>query len=83
MQKASDSSLAAATAENLLAAPLGGRREEGNVPIVDFNVFISARQLLINSSCLSLKHDDRGPSILSLSLHAAIQTNLTSHLSSH
>lgn len=37
---------------NLLAAPLGRRKEEGNVPTVDFNIFISARQLLINSSCL-------------------------------
>lgn len=34
------------------AAPLGGQREEGHVPTVDCNIFISARQILIISSCL-------------------------------
>lgn len=36
----------------LSAAPLGGQRGEGRVPTVDCNIFITARQILINSSCL-------------------------------
>lgn len=44
--------LASSSHSGNLAASLGGQGEEGSVPTVDFNIFISARQILINSSCL-------------------------------